>query len=153
MANLMLIGEVAAAAAMTTDAVRYYEREGLIPKATRTHAGYRLYPPAVVHRLMVVRSAQQFGFSLKQISTFFAARDRGRRPCEDVRLAAQRLLDAVDGQIDTLRKRRSEMQQVLKEWDRVLTGTPPNQPARLLETLRAPGERSPSTRSRALRRG
>jgi DNA-binding transcriptional MerR regulator len=144
------IGKVAAAAAMSTDTIRYYERLGLIPKAARTAAGYRVYSAQVIHRLMVVRNAQQFGFSLKQIAAFLGVRERGGRPCREVRSAAQRLLDAVDRQIAELMTARERMQATLKAWDRILTDTPPDRPAYLLEALAAAPERSPSPATRPL---
>jgi DNA-binding transcriptional MerR regulator len=144
------IGKVAAAAAMSIDTIRYYERLRLIPKAARTAAGYRVYSAQVIHRLMVVRNAQQFGFSLKQIAAFLGVRDRGGRPCADVRSAAQRLLDAVDRQIAELMASRERMQVTLKAWDRMLTDAPPDRPAHLLEALAAAPDRLPAPAKRKL---
>jgi DNA-binding transcriptional MerR regulator len=157
MGELITIGKVAAATSMTPDTIRYYERLGLVPKATRTAAGYRLYPPAVIHRLAVVRNAQRFGFSLKEIASFLGIRERGGRPCRDVRLAAQGLLEAVDREIAELVEARDRMEQTLKVWDRILAATPADRPAYLLEALSAsadgaPRATLPPSSRRALRR-
>jgi len=145
MGELLTIGKVAAAAATTADTIRYYERLGLVPKATRTAAGYRLYPAGVVHRLAVVRSAQRFGFSLKEIAAFLGVRDRGGTPCRDVRTAAQRMLDAVDREITELVAARERMHDTLRAWDRMLAATPADRPAFLLEALpSAPGGTRPT---------
>jgi MerR family copper efflux transcriptional regulator len=143
MAELITIGKVAAAAAMTIDTIRYYERLGLIPKATRTPGGYRLYQAGVIHRLAVVRSAQRFGFSLKEIASFLGIRERGGRPCRDVRLAAQGLLEAVDREIAELVEARGRMEETLKVWDRILAATPADRPAYLLEALSASPDGAP----------
>ena len=135
MGELLTIGKVAAAAATTADTIRYYERLGLIPKATRTAAGYRLYPAGVVHRLAVVRNAQRFGFSLKEIAAFLGVRERGGTPCRDVRTAAERILDAVDREIAELVAARERMHDTLRVWDRMLAATPADRPAFLLEAL------------------
>jgi DNA-binding transcriptional MerR regulator len=87
----MTIGALAAEAGVTTGTVRYYERIGLLPKPARTPASYRLYPPELAHRLVVIRYAQQFGFSLRDITPFLRVRESGGRPCESVREAAQRM--------------------------------------------------------------
>jgi MerR family copper efflux transcriptional regulator len=150
MGEMITIGKVAAAAAMTTDTIRYYERLGLIPKATRTPAGYRLYPAGVIHRLGVVRGAQRFGFSLREIAAFLGTRERGGRPCREVRTAAQRLLDAVDRQIDELVTAREQMRGTLQDWDRLLAATPADRPAYLLEALAAAPHDPPSAATRPL---
>src|SRR6185503_619861 len=99
MGALLSIGKVSAISGVTTDAIRYYERRGLLPKPTRTPAGYRQYPEGVVNRLALVRNAQRFGFSLTEIAGFLQTRERGGRPCHDVRAAAGRMLCAVDAHI------------------------------------------------------
>jgi MerR family copper efflux transcriptional regulator len=64
----MRIGEVAKAAGIGIDAVRFYEREGLIPKPARRPSGYREYTPEVVVSLRFIKRAKGLGFSLKEIS-------------------------------------------------------------------------------------
>ena len=60
------IGELAAAAGVGRDTIRYYERSGLLPAPDRTAAGYRLYGDADLDRLNFIRSAQELGFTLEQ---------------------------------------------------------------------------------------
>lgn len=61
------IGEMAAAAGVGRDTIRYYERSGLLAVPDRTAAGYRLYAEADLERLNFIRSAQELGFTLDQI--------------------------------------------------------------------------------------
>ncbi len=63
------IGELAEQAHVTVDAIRYYERRGLLPTAPRTQGGYRLFPASMVERLRFIKQAQELGFSLDEIST------------------------------------------------------------------------------------
>jgi DNA-binding transcriptional MerR regulator len=142
MGALLTIGKVSEVSGVTTDTIRYYERCGLLPKPTRTPAGYRQYPEAVVNRLSLVRNAQRFGFSLAEIAGFLQIREAGGRPCHDVRAAAQRMLNAVDAQIADLLSTRNRMRHTLRKWDRTLRRTPSNQQARLLERLNSPPPRS-----------
>ena len=135
MSQLLTIGRVAALAEVSRDTIRYYERLGLLPKPLRTPAGYRLYANAIVHRLDVIRSAQQFGFSLGEIARFLKVRESGGKPCGEVRAAAARMLQAVDQQIADLKATRKRMTHTLQAWDEKLTRTPASAPARLLETL------------------
>jgi DNA-binding transcriptional MerR regulator len=94
-----------------------------------------LYPPQIVRRLNVVRSAQRFGFSLKEIASFLSVREAGGKPCHDVRAGAQRILDAVDAQIAELLSARRHLRRILREWDDVLARTPAAKRAFLLERL------------------
>ena len=138
MATGLTVGQVAARAGVSADTIRYYERLGVLPKASRSAAGYRLYPETVLNRLAVVRNAQRFGFSLRDIGGFLRVRERGGAPCREVRAAAERMLAAVDRQIAELTETRAHMQATLEDWDRRLAHTPANTPARLLETLAVP---------------
>jgi DNA-binding transcriptional MerR regulator len=129
------IGDVAAATGESRDTIRYYERIGLVPKAARTNAGYRQYRDGVVRRLALIRNAQRFGFSLKEIAGFLGVRDGGGKPCHDVRAAAGRMIVAIDRQIAELVATRTQMHETLKTWDAALAATPPGRPAYLLERI------------------
>jgi DNA-binding transcriptional MerR regulator len=135
MGQLFTIGQLANQASVSRDTIRYYERLGLLPRPARTSAGYRQYPPTAVNRLVLVRRAQRFGFSLREIAAFLHVRDSGGKPCRDVRAAAQRRLDAVERQIVELVAMRDRMAHTLHTWDETLARTAPDRPARLLETL------------------
>ncbi|GIE88586.1 MerR family transcriptional regulator [Actinoplanes regularis] len=63
----MRIGELAAEAGMTTDAIRFYEKVGLV-EGRRLANGYRDFPPETVPWLHYVRTAQTLGFSLAEIT-------------------------------------------------------------------------------------
>lgn len=135
MAAFLTIGEVAARTGETRDTIRYYERIGLVPKPVRTAAGYRQYRDGIVNRLALIRNAQRFGFSLREIAGFLGVRDGGGKPCHDVRAAAGRMLDAVDRQIAGLIETRKQMKATLKTWDARLAATPADRPAFLLDSL------------------
>jgi MerR family copper efflux transcriptional regulator len=62
----MKIGEVAAHTGVSVDALRFYERKGLI-KPHRADNGYRLYPEQTLQLVGYIKLAQQLGFSLQEI--------------------------------------------------------------------------------------
>ena len=82
------IGTLAKQASVPIKTIRYYEDVGLLPKATRTTAGYRLYSPDAVDRLQFIKKAQSLGLRLEGIKEILDLADRGRCPCGHV----QRLL-------------------------------------------------------------
>jgi len=63
--------ELALKAGISRDAVRFYERMGLIA-STRTRNGYREFPDDMLQQLLYVRTAQSLGFSLAEIGSGFA---------------------------------------------------------------------------------
>ena len=79
------IGKLAQFAEVTTDTVRYYEKEGLLAPARKTDAGYRLYDEDSVRRLRFIRQAQQCGFSLTEIRELLALKNSDAACCSDVR--------------------------------------------------------------------
>jgi DNA-binding transcriptional MerR regulator len=63
----MKIGEVAARSGVSRSRIRFYEKQGLLPAASRRENGYRDYSEAVVRTLEFIVRAQELGFSLKEI--------------------------------------------------------------------------------------
>jgi MerR family redox-sensitive transcriptional activator SoxR len=75
----LAIGEVASRAGVTTSALRFYEREGLI-ESGRTEGGQRRYHRDVLRRIAFVRAAQRVGLSLDGIKAALASLPEGRTP-------------------------------------------------------------------------
>ena len=65
--DTMTIGKLAKKAGISTDAVRFYERNGLIDKPERTASNYRVYPAEDASRLRFIKRAKSLGFSLAEI--------------------------------------------------------------------------------------
>lgn len=63
----MKIGELSRHAEVGVDTVRYYEKEGLLPKAVRLASGYRSYGSHDLQRLRFIRRAKALGFTLPEI--------------------------------------------------------------------------------------
>ena len=81
-------GQVARAAGVNQQTLRYYERRGLLAEPDRTLGGHRLYPAEAVTVLRVIKAAQRLGFSLDEVAELLqAGRHRHRhRPGPDVGL-------------------------------------------------------------------
>lgn len=92
-AAMLTIGKVARKAQVTTDSLRFYEREGLIRPASKTESGYRLYTEEAVRRVAFIKHAQQCGFSLAEIGELLDLRSDDRTCCADVyRVAVEKRL-------------------------------------------------------------
>lgn len=68
----MKIGEIAKAASVNIETIRYYEKYGLIPKSPRTDSGYRNFPSEVVEDIHFIKRTQSLGFSLEEIKKLLA---------------------------------------------------------------------------------
>ena len=62
--NSLKIGEVSQASGIGIEALRFYERSGLLGKPVRSASGYRLYDEGVLERLSFIKKAQTLGFSI-----------------------------------------------------------------------------------------
>lgn len=85
---MLTIGKVAAAAEVSRDTLRYYEREGLLIPAAKTASGYRVYDNDALRRIRFIRQAQQCGFSLSEIRDLIALKSRQSACCSEVRNVA-----------------------------------------------------------------
>lgn len=103
------IGELAQAAGVKPQTIRYYERKGLLGRPPRSRSGYRLYDEEALARLRFIRAAQSLGFSLQEIGELIALGRTGRSPCARVRALLREKLRALDRRIAELRAFRREL--------------------------------------------
>lgn len=82
---MLTIGKVAALADITPDALRFYEREGLISPTTKSEGGYRLYDEPVVRRLRFIQHAKQCGFTLAEVHELLTIKSDDSACCQNVR--------------------------------------------------------------------
>ncbi|BBP05399.1 heavy metal-responsive transcriptional regulator [Sulfuriferula plumbiphila] len=85
---MLTIGKLALRVDVTTDTVRYYEKEGLLAPARKTDAGYRLYDDVAIRRLRFIKQAQHCGFSLAEIGELLALKSSDAACCKDVKSVA-----------------------------------------------------------------
>ncbi len=111
------IGEVAKAAGVAVETLRFYERRGLLGRPARTESNYRVYDESVLERLDFIRRAQAVGFSLDEIGETLKESAEGQRPCRHVRELARRKLEELDRRMAELRRHRAELARTLSEWD------------------------------------
>lgn len=105
------IGQVAKQSGVGIETIRFYEREGVIPKPSRTASGYRQYGGDIVKRLHFIRRAQELGFSLKEIAQLIALRVTPKSNCSEVKKRALAKLEDINRKIADLQR----MQEMLNE--------------------------------------
>jgi len=127
----MRIGQLASAANVNIQTLRYYERRGLLSEPERTPAGHREYPEEAVRRVRFIKSAQELGFTLKEIEDLLRLRDDQTASCSDVRAAARTKMDDIDHKIGSLRA----MRRALAILERTCTGDGSTRECPILEAL------------------
>lgn len=105
----MRIGEVAAAAAVNVQTLRYYERVGLLPEPERRSSGYRAYDPESVRRVRFIRRAQDLGFTLGEIADLLDLREQSASACEQVEARASATLGRIREKIRDLESMRAAL--------------------------------------------
>jgi DNA-binding transcriptional MerR regulator len=131
----MRSGQLARQSGVSTDTLRHYERLGLLPLPQRTAGNYREYLPTALQRVALIRKALTIGFSLTELKTILAVRDKGGAPCRHVRDLLRSKIHDLDQQIRNLVSLRVEMNRLSRQWDKRLQRTKPGQVARLLESV------------------
>jgi DNA-binding transcriptional MerR regulator len=106
------VGQLAKATDAKTVTIRYYEREGLLPSAGRTAAGYRLYTDEERNRLLFIRRSRALGFSLDDIRELLGLADNREAPCAAVD-------DKVDEQLAQVRMRLQDLRALELELERL----------------------------------
>ena len=117
--RMLKIGEVSRRSGVGVEALRFYEKSGLLERPSRTYSGYRVYGDEVLERLAFIKQAQALGFSLDEVRRIVEDARRGESPCEEVREIVRRRLSELDERLRDLRRQREELQHTLAEWDEV----------------------------------
>ncbi|MEV6211319.1 MerR family transcriptional regulator [Kitasatospora sp. NPDC051914] len=96
-------GQVAEAAGVNIQTLRYYERRGLLPDPGRSPGGHRMYDDRAVTVLRVIKAAQRLGFTLDEVAELLeAGRHRHGRPVAGLQERAAAKLAEVDAKIADL---------------------------------------------------
>lgn len=103
------IGEIASATGMRVEAIRYYERRGLIPPARRRESGYRAFPASTVPRIRFIQRAKELGFSLDEIADLLSLRVDPAATCREVKERTQDKIRDVRTKIASLRRIESAL--------------------------------------------
>jgi Hg(II)-responsive transcriptional regulator len=107
--DLLTIGQLARAAEVGIDTIRFYERRGLLAQPARTASGYRKYAAGTVLRLNFIRRAKALGFSLEEIARLLELQDKGGSKAA-VKEVTARKLRQIDGMITDLERMRAALQ-------------------------------------------
>ena len=116
----MQIGLVAKKVGLSVDAIRFHERNALLPRPARTPGGFRRYGEVDVETLAFIRRVQGLGFKLSEIRGLLNLRGSRMQPCAPVRRRLQAKLADVRHKLENLQKLERELQLALRSCDKEL---------------------------------
>lgn len=104
--------QVADNAGVTIEAVRFYEREGLIEEPPRTEANYRKYPDDAIKRIRFIKRAQSLGFSLPEIKELLSLKMSPETTPADFRQRTVMKIADIDEKIRTLQNMKRVLEDI-----------------------------------------
>ena len=110
----MQIGIVAKKIGLSVDAIRFYERNGLLPRPPRTEGGFRRYAENDVETLAFVRRVQRLGFKLSEIRGLLRLRGNRLQPCAPMQRRLQEKLADIQRRLTDLHKLEHELRLALR---------------------------------------
>ena len=130
MAKEMSIGQLAKAAGVAVQTIRWYEQQGLLPKPMRTEGGQRRYDESALRRLLFIRHARDLGLALPNIRALLELADNPAAPCREAD-------DIIRQELEKVRNRIRQRQALEREFERMLNECPSDQvrTCRIIEIL------------------
>lgn len=128
-------GALAKVSGVSPDTIRHYERIGVLPRASRTTSGYRVYPASALERVLVVQRALRIGFTLAELAEVLKARDAGGAPCRRVYQLAQDKLKGIEADIEALKRTRRYVKKVLCDREQRIESAGSEEKSHLLYSL------------------
>ena len=111
------IGRLAKESGVSLQAIRYYERQGLLAPMARTEAGYRIFQSDTARRIRFIKRAQELGFSLAEIKDLLFLRTDGNTTQAEIRKRAEAKLSDVALKIRHLQAIQASLTLLTKSCD------------------------------------
>lgn len=134
----MQIGVAAKKIGLSVDAIRFYERNALLPRVPRTEGGFRQYDETDIETLAFIRRAQDLGFKLAEVRSLLSLRRSRMQPCAPVRRRLQAKLADVRQKLQDLHHLEHELRLALRSCDRELRKHPGHCPILTKRNMQTP---------------
>jgi MerR family transcriptional regulator, mercuric resistance operon regulatory protein len=112
----LTIGRVAAAAGVSVETIRYYQRSGLLEEPAKPPGGYRGYPAEMVKRIRFIKRAQTLGFTLHDVAGLLRLNDA--EACAKTREVAARKLALIERKLSELANIRDSLAKLVGQCER-----------------------------------
>ena len=109
------IGHAASKSGVNIETIRYYEREGIVPKPDRTSAGRRSYSDEDIARLRFIRRCRDLGFPIPDAKSLLGLTDGSQSNCATAGSIAENHLKEVKLKIEALRRMEAALTDMTKK--------------------------------------
>ncbi|WP_070969923.1 Zn(2+)-responsive transcriptional regulator [Vibrio sonorensis] len=107
------IGELAKKCGVTTDTLRFYEKNALIKPANRSESGYRFYDEQAIKEVTFILKAKDLGLSLEEIKELLEIRlEATEHSCAEVKAITSAKLKLIDSKINELTQIRNALKRI-----------------------------------------
>jgi DNA-binding transcriptional MerR regulator len=113
----MKIGEFADVVGVSIDAIRFYERRGVLRPAPRTAGGYRTFVQRDLNRVRLARQLQTLGLTIDEVVDALAAHEGNGATCTSERWRLEQVEARIDAQMTALSHTRRLIQDTLAACD------------------------------------
>ncbi|WP_299962348.1 helix-turn-helix domain-containing protein [uncultured Roseobacter sp.] len=114
---MFTIGKASKQSGVNIETIRYYEREGIVPKPGRSEGGRRLYSSDEIAKLRFVRRCRDLGFPIPIVQTFLSLTAQNDRSCGEVKTMAENRLGEINAKIENLERLREALLSLSKNCD------------------------------------
>lgn len=118
----MKIGELSTATGTTVESIRFYEREGLLAKPSRTEGNYRVYGDEHVQRLVFIRRCRSLDMSLAEIGALLRFKDAPGTNCQDVNSLLDEHIGHVASRVRELRVLERQLRDLRSQCQSIESG-------------------------------
>ncbi len=108
----MKIGELAEKVGFTIEAVRFYEKEKLLPPVPRSYSNYRQYNDKHLQRLLFIKHCRTLNISLDDIRILIAVSEDGDKHADRAHELVHNYLQDIDEKISSLKRLKRELQEL-----------------------------------------
>jgi DNA-binding transcriptional MerR regulator len=115
-APALRIGQVAQASGLPVKTVRFYSDEGVIHAVSRSEGGYRLFAPAVVGELSLIRALRTMDVPLPELKRILEVRRQGHCNCNALKGSIQTRIQSIDQWLTELLAMKADLTQLLRSW-------------------------------------
>lgn len=116
MPDALTISAFAKRSGVPSKTIRYWESLGLLPKAARSHTGYRAFDPAALRYVAFIRKSKAIGLTLAEMQEVLHLARTGRCPCPDVFRWTQAKAKSVAEEIRVLSALLRRLKRIEREW-------------------------------------